>query len=118
MTDGHHTEDGMVRPEVEEFIRLCGAPPNEWGMADSDAIALCNYILTLEKRLFARRKDVAVTDAMVEAAARALAIHAGENPDKVYPREHWQNFGTVLWNDFAKEARAALTAALSKLETP
>lgn len=36
------------RPAVEEFIRLVNTPASQWGMADSDALDLCNYILRLE----------------------------------------------------------------------
>lgn len=48
------SRDGITgkikRPEVEEFIRLTSKPARAWGMADSDVVDLCNYILALEKQ--------------------------------------------------------------------
>lgn len=38
----------MKRPAVEDFIALTSKPASQWGMADSDVLDLCNYILTLE----------------------------------------------------------------------
>jgi len=38
----------MKRPEVEEFKRLTSVPASAWGMADSDVVELCDYILYLE----------------------------------------------------------------------
>ena len=41
----------MKRPAVEDFIRLTSKPAAQWGMADSDVLDLCNYILELEELL-------------------------------------------------------------------
>ncbi len=41
----------MNRPEIEEFKRLCGIETPFWGMADSDVIELCDYILQLEAHI-------------------------------------------------------------------
>lgn len=38
----------MERPDVEDFKRLCADQSSPWGMADSDVLDLCNYILELE----------------------------------------------------------------------
>lgn len=42
----------MKRPAVEEFKRLTSKPASQWGMADSDVIELCDYILHLEAECF------------------------------------------------------------------
>lgn len=41
----------MKRPTVEEFKRLTSQPASAWGMADSDVVELCDYILHLEATL-------------------------------------------------------------------
>lgn len=38
----------MKRPAVEEFKRLTSLPTSVWGMADSDVVDLCDWILHLE----------------------------------------------------------------------
>lgn len=46
------------RPKVEEFIRLASNPTHYWGMADSDIVALCDYILHLERGATAASRRV------------------------------------------------------------
>ncbi len=42
----------MERPAVEELRRLCADQSSPWGMADSDVVELCDYILELEADAF------------------------------------------------------------------
>lgn len=64
----------MKRPEVEEFKRLTDFPASTWGMADSDVVELCDYILQLEAALrdIANLTDVDADEAP-ELARRALS---------------------------------------------
>ena len=50
--------EGLVaRPAVEDFMRLCSPANPFWGMADSDVLDLCNYILHLEANARAKTDE-------------------------------------------------------------
>lgn len=46
----------VKRPAVEEFKRLASLPASAWGMADSDVVHLCDYILHLEAQNASMRR--------------------------------------------------------------
>lgn len=70
------------RPAVEEFIRLTSSPASHWGMADSDVVDLCNYILHLEAALAALKPFLGMADSV-----RKDSLHTAPEGWALVPKE-------------------------------
>lgn len=60
----------MKRPAVEEFKKLSVPENGPWGMADSDTVDLCDWILMLEAR--ADKAKQLIEDIAPQSAIGAL----------------------------------------------
>lgn len=68
----------MKRPAVEEFKRLSVPENGPWGMADSDTVDLCDWILHLETTLRNLVEGLAAEDqdGLTEFAPQMAAARA------------------------------------------